>query len=341
MKKTQLTVCKNKSKFRGLAVLPLVMLIGAGTALQPSWNLALASPLLTTTDIVAIIVELAAGQGLDAWLNSNRDPREDRTEAIAVGAYYTGASYMQETSYQPATGEPGEPWQVSLLARRGNERYSDPEGDPIDELEKMTNLSGWAKTFELNLADGSPATTDRYTFSGTSDTSFSADDALEGLRSDLDDPSLKLGKNLMDKVEKWRVGKFVVYSDWSSSTVVLHPDLRKVGYYPAEMHYQKQSVDYKAGRLVRVGKVISDIESFDLRADRPDTYYVALCEENEMLLSSPTAYGGMERWVEHIIHECGIPDDPWLHLFPVNVCETVNKLVVQQERSLLLSEREE
>ena len=322
------------------------LIIFVGSFFQPQLTAASAAPILGTPEIIAIIVELAAGQALDSWLNSNRYPIEDNTSASAVGAYYTGARYRMREINSPGPACPGSsftPFTRTAYASQANERHTDPQGNPIDELKKRANLSGWMKTIEIIDDQGNCAHPRQWSVGGTSETPCSAEATLAYLQSVYDDPSLRLGNVLVDKTESWKVGRFVVYSDYSYSTALLHPKLKRGGYYPAEMYFEKQDVDYLGGKMTGVGPIIEDKLSFSLRADRPDTHYFDnLVGLNERLMSAPDAFGGMERWVEELknVYECAYPNQPILHWFPSNNCKWVDKLVVKQKRALLPSELE-
>ena len=347
-KKVKQTLIHHKSSFmmsaiRRVTSYILILCVLVGGAFQPKL---LASkkvpvPILGVPEIIAIIVELAAGQALDIWLNSNRDPREDKTSAVAVGAYYTAARYRMVETVSPRSACPGgssTTVQKIAKAQQGNERHTDPTGGPIDELKKRAKLSGWLKTIEVIDDQGNCAEPRSWTVCGSSSNPYSADQTLANLQAIYDDPSLRLGNVLVDKTEQWNVGKFVVYSDWSYSTAILHPKLRKEGHYLAEMYFEKQAVDYVGGKMTGVGqKTYKEKLTFPLRADRPDKIYLNLVGTNERLLSAPEAFGGVERWVEELkdVHECVFPNQTILHLFPADIRCYVDKLVVKQQNALL------
>ena len=113
---------------------------------QPRLRAAGPAPLLTVPDVIAIIVELAAGTALDMWLDQNGDPRNDRSEAMAVGAYYTGANYQMMEKHTPGSVSSGNafapPSMVSRIksnkaASRGTNGIPTPKAGPIDQLEKQ------------------------------------------------------------------------------------------------------------------------------------------------------------------------------------------------------------
>ena len=251
----------------------------SGSFFKPALLAATPAPILGVPEIIAIIVELAAGQALDAWLNNNQDPRQDKTNASAVGAYYTAARYRMVETISPRSACPGgssTTYQNIALSRQGNERHTDPTGDPIDELKKRARLSGWLKTIEVIDDQGNCASPGSWTVCGSSSTPYSALQTLANLQAIYDDPSLRLGNDLVDKTEQWNVGKFVVYSDYTFSTGALHRKLKEEGYYPAEMRYEKQAVHYFGGKLTGIGQKVKLDKRFNLRADRPDKRYFNL-----------------------------------------------------------------
>ena len=306
---------------------------------QPGLKAAGPAPLLTMPDVIAIIVELAAGTALDMWLDQNGDPRNDRSEAMAVGAYYTGANYWLSADYNHCDTIDSHPYQVKQSASRGNERDTDPNGSPIDQLDMRANLKGWTKTFVVKNLLGIPSFPYLWTASGTGQ-SISDTDAQEVFSASIHNPSLSLGCKLADVKERWRVGYFVVSSDWSATTATLHPKLKEKGYYPAEISYKKKKITYWGGKVIDQSNVIDDRKKILLRADSPSARYFKLCGENERLLERPIVYGGVSRWVEKEknIHDCAFPDQPILHLFPVEACQWIDRLVVKERRAKLPSE---
>jgi hypothetical protein len=224
---------------------------------QPGLKAAGPAPLLTMPDVIAIIVELAAGTALDMWLDQNGDPRNDRSEAMAVGAYYTGANYWLSADYNHCDTIDSHPYQVKQSASRGNERDTDPNGSPIDQLDMRANLKGWTKTFVVKNLLGIPSFPYLWTASGTGQ-SISDTDAQEVFSASIHNPSLSLGCKLADVKERWRVGYFVVYSDWSATTATLHPKLKEKGYYPAEISYKKKKITYWGGKVIDQSNVIDD-----------------------------------------------------------------------------------
>ena len=310
---------------------------------QPRLKAAGPAPLLTVPDVIAIIVELAAGTALDMWLDQNGDPRNDRSKAMAVGAYYTGANYQmmeKHTSGSACSGSDFAPYTTKSYAVHGNERHTDPKGGPIDQLKKRARLSGWLKTFEVIDDEGNCAYPYRWTVCGSSTNPYSSNETLANLQTLYDDTSLRLGIVLVDKTEKWNVSRFVIYSDYSYSTPALHPKLKEEGYYQTEFIWKKQRVDYSGGKLTGIGKELKHTQKFLLRADRPDSIYLNLVNQNERLLSAPVAYGGVERWVDQQknVYECAYPNQPILHWFPTSNCRWVDKLVVKERRALFPSE---
>ena len=313
----------------------LILCLLAGGAFQPRL---LAAPIFGTPEIIAIIVELAAGNALDTWLNSRRDPRQDKTSAVAVGAFYTAATYrLRETVAPGSCGATFAPYTNIKFASHGNERHTDPSGDPIEELEKRANLNGWLKTVEIVDDQGNCARPYKWTVCGNDEDPYSANQTLATVQAAFDDPTLRLGSVLVDKTEKWLVSRFVVESDWSCSTAILDPKLRQEGHYPAELRYKKQVVDYLGGKMTEVGQYLKLSKQFNFRADRPDKKYYNLVGTNERLVSVPEAFGGVERWVEELkdVHECVFPNQTILHLFPADNRCYVDKLVVKQQNALL------
>jgi hypothetical protein len=329
---------KKMKKHVSFLMLTTITLCGVLTFLPyKAGGAAIVATVLSQSDMVAIIVELAAGLVLDEWVEKqSRDPRNDRVDARANGAYYTSAGYRLRQKHYPGPDARFEPFEVRVRASHRNELKTDPSGN-VEKLKKA-NVKGWLKRFEVLDQDGDKIF--EWSVCGTRDKPYNKTQEEQRLRAFFDDTTLSFGTLLVDQTERWGVGSFVVYSDVSTSSAVLHPMLLSQGTYPSEVHFQKATVSYRFGNLLRTGEIKERKISLNLKVHRAENRYFRLCDDNEMLIGDPVAYGGARRWVEKSYsHACRYPHDLWLHLHPAaHVCGGQTRLVVFQERSLLPSE---
>lgn len=277
------------------------------------------SKLLTKETVLAIIIELAAGQALDAWLAKNPDPRQHNSNAHPDGPWWLHGYWRISERLKHGAGFPNDSVDLNGNLLPMNAYFSQPH-EMTPELATRNNdhtspfymarVMGWMKTYEINDSFGPLMVNTWY---GTRAKPFNAQEAIAGLREYHRNDELNLGILMTDRREIWNVGAFEVESKYDE-TPGAHPKLRDPDTYTVKLEWVVgQDLGYQ-GDGINYGKTKYREKFFQMPCHRTSSSTHNLVGRNEMLLSSTrTVRGNVVRWVEEDTGEptCG---HGWLQL---------------------------